>query len=103
MGSYADALSLTVHRMLRVIDLVLGHGGDPVTGLAAIYLSGGGALLKGMAERVAHAPGVPAVVVEDPRTAAARGAAALVEERASWMGTTRVYRPKWTRSALGDQ
>lgn len=83
-GELRHAMTLTVNQMLRVVDGALGSGGDPVAEVDAIYLSGGGARLRGLAERVAHAPGVPTVVVEDPETAAARGGTTLLEERAKW-------------------
>jgi rod shape-determining protein MreB len=45
-----------------------------------ITLTGGGALLRGLAERMHHELGVPVAVAEDPLQAVARGAGRCVEE-----------------------
>ena len=44
-----------------------------------IVLSGGGAQLRGLADFVARATGVPAVVAEDPQTSVVRGAGLALE------------------------
>jgi rod shape-determining protein MreB len=45
-----------------------------------ITLTGGGALLRGLAERMRHELGVPAVVAAEPMHASARGAGRCVDE-----------------------
>lgn len=45
-----------------------------------ITLTGGGALLRGLAERMHHELGVPVTVADDPLRAVARGAGKCVEE-----------------------
>ena len=48
-----------------------------------IMLTGGGALLRGMDERLRHELGVPVVIATDPLHASARGAGRCVDEFAS--------------------
>ena len=45
-----------------------------------VTLTGGGALLRGLAERMHHELGVPVTVADDPLRAVARGAGRCVEE-----------------------
>ena len=49
-----------------------------------VCLTGGGALLLGLASRIEAAAGIPAMVVDDPLRSVVRGAAELLEDRA-WM------------------
>lgn len=45
-----------------------------------IYLTGGGALIRGLPESLAEYVGIPVYVAEDPLTAVARGAGIVLEE-----------------------
>lgn len=54
-----------------------------------VCLTGGGALLLGLASRIEVAAGIPALVVDDPLRCVVRGAAELLEDRA------------WTRGLRG--
>jgi rod shape-determining protein MreB len=45
-----------------------------------IVLTGGGALLKGLDERIRHETGMPVHVAESPLTSVAHGAGRCVEE-----------------------
>jgi rod shape-determining protein MreB len=47
-----------------------------------VCLTGGGALLPGLADRIEAAAGIPAMVVDDPLRSVVRGAAELLEDRA---------------------
>ena len=49
-----------------------------------VCLTGGGALLLGLADRIEAAAGLPAMVVDDPLRSVVRGAAELLEDQA-WM------------------
>ena len=53
---------------------ILGHG---------IVLTGGGALLRGLDERMRHELGVPVRVADDPLRAVIRGCGRCVEDLAS--------------------
>ena len=47
-----------------------------------VCLTGGGALLLGLASRIEVAAGIPALVVDDPLRCVVRGAAELLEDKA---------------------
>ena len=77
------AIELPLH---QIIDLVRGVldvcppelAGDILD--RGITLTGGGALLRGLEQRLHHELGVPVTVAEDPLRAVARGAGRCVEE-----------------------
>ena len=52
-----------------------------------IHLAGGGALLRGLAPKVAEATGLDVRVVEDPLSCVARGTSVYLENLASWKDT----------------
>jgi rod shape-determining protein MreB len=51
-----------------------------------VCLTGGGALLLGLASRIEVAAGIPALVVDDPLRCVVRGAAELLEDKAWTQG-----------------
>ncbi len=66
----------------RVVLLPPGES-DParwLEDLDGIVLTGGGALLRGLDERLRHETGMPVHVAEDPLTSVAMGAGKCVEE-----------------------
>jgi rod shape-determining protein MreB and related proteins len=68
-----------VHEILS--DIPAGLAEDVVRG--KVRLSGGGALLPGLADRVEAIAEIGVVVVDDPLRCVVRGAAALLERRAA--------------------
>jgi rod shape-determining protein MreB and related proteins len=72
-----SAIAGTVHEMLSEIPAGLAE--DVVRG--KVRLSGGGALLPGLAGRIETAAGIGTVVVEDPLRCVVRGAAEILERR----------------------
>jgi len=82
----SNDIASAVARPLAAIAAAIGsvHAETPPA-LAAdvrergIVLSGGGAQLRGLADFVARATGVPAVVAEDPQTSVVRGAGLALE------------------------
>jgi rod shape-determining protein MreB and related proteins len=78
----AKALEHTVAAMITAVgemmsDIPPNLAEDVVRG--KIRLSGGGALMPGLASRIESATGIPVVVVEDPLRCVVRGAAAILE------------------------
>jgi len=72
-----SAIATTVHRVLS--DIPAGLAEDVVRG--QIRLCGGGALLPGLASRLAEEAGIGVVVAEDPLRCVVRGAAAMLDAR----------------------
>jgi rod shape-determining protein MreB len=71
------AIAGTVHEMLSEIPAGLAE--DVVRG--KVRLSGGGALLPGLASRIETAAGIGTVLVEDPLRCVIRGAAEILERK----------------------
>jgi rod shape-determining protein MreB len=77
----------------RIIECVTGtmEGTEPE--LAAdlvengIHLAGGGALLRGIAQKIAEATGLDVKVVDDPLSCVARGTSVYLENLSSWKDT----------------
>jgi rod shape-determining protein MreB len=83
----ADALDRPVEAIVAAVreillDLPPDLAEDVVRG--KICLTGGGALLLGLATKVEVAAGIPAMVVDDPLRCVVRGAAELLDDR-SWV------------------
>jgi rod shape-determining protein MreB and related proteins len=78
----ADAVAPPLESIAAAVRMVLV---DTPVALAAhvrqrgIVLTGGGALLRGLAQFLSQATGVPAVVAEDPQTSVVRGAGLALE------------------------
>ncbi len=72
-----SAIAGTVHEMLSEIPAGLAE--DVVRG--KVRLSGGGALLPGLASRIETAAGIGTVLVEDPLRCVIRGAAEILERK----------------------
>jgi rod shape-determining protein MreB and related proteins len=84
-GLVAAALErvvVTIADAVRAIllDLPPDLAEDVVRG--KVCLTGGGALLPGLASRIEVAAGIPALVVDDPLRCVVRGAAEMIEDRA---------------------
>jgi rod shape-determining protein MreB len=71
------AIANAVHEMLSEIPAGLAE--DVVRG--KVRLSGGGALLPGLASRIENTAGIGAVLVEDPLRCVVRGAAEMLERK----------------------
>jgi rod shape-determining protein MreB len=83
----ADALDRPVEAIVEAVreillDLPPDLAEDVVRG--KICLTGGGALLLGLASKIEVAAGIPALVVDDPLRCVVRGAAELLDDR-SWV------------------
>jgi rod shape-determining protein MreB len=83
----ADALERPVEAIVEAVreillDLPPDLAEDVVRG--KICLTGGGALLLGLASKIEVAAGIPALVVDDPLRCVVRGAAELLDDR-SWV------------------
>jgi len=83
----ADALERPVEAIVEAVreillDLPPDLAEDVVRG--KICLTGGGALLLGLASKIEVAAGIPAMVVDDPLRCVVRGAAELLDDR-SWV------------------
>jgi rod shape-determining protein MreB len=81
-----DALDRPVAAIVEAVreillDLPPDLAEDVVRG--KICLTGGGALLLGLASKIEGAAGIPALVVDDPLRCVVRGAAELLDDR-SW-------------------
>jgi rod shape-determining protein MreB and related proteins len=74
LAPVVGAISTTVETVLS--DIPAGLAEDVVRG--KVRLSGGGALLPGLADRIAELTGISTVVVEDPLRCVVRGAAAML-------------------------
>ena len=74
LAPVVGAIGTTVQTVLS--DIPAGLAEDVVRG--QVRLSGGGALLPGLADRIAELAGIGAVVVEDPLRCVMRGAAAML-------------------------
>jgi rod shape-determining protein MreB len=78
----ADAVAAPLQSISAAIRMVLTDTPVPLAALVrlrGIVLSGGGAQLRGLAEFMSQATGVPAVVAEDPQTSVVRGAGLALE------------------------
>lgn len=75
-GELRDAVEGVVDAIVEVVEGVLDPPSEiPGRRPTAVWLSGGGSLLGGLAERVADVTGLPTVVVDHPRLAVAHGLA----------------------------
>lgn len=74
LGPVISAIGVTVQNVLS--DIPAGLAEDVVRG--QVRLSGGGALLPGLADRLAELAGIGVVVAEDPLRCVVRGAAAMI-------------------------
>ena len=74
LGPVVSAIGTTVHRVLS--DIPAGLAEDVVRG--QVRLSGGGALLPGLADRLAEVSGIGVTIAEDPLRCVVRGAAAML-------------------------
>jgi rod shape-determining protein MreB and related proteins len=81
VASALDRVVTTIVDAVRVIllDLPPDLAEDVVRG--KVCLTGGGALLLGLASRIEAAAGIPALVVDDPLRCVVRGAAEILEDR----------------------
>ena len=77
-----ERIIATIAEAVRAIllDLPPDLAEDVVRG--KVCLTGGGALLPGLADRIEAAAGIPALAVDDPLRAVVRGAAEMLEDRA---------------------
>ena len=75
LGPVVSAIGTTVQNVLS--DIPAGLAEDVVRG--QVRLSGGGALLPGLADRLGEAAGIGVTLVEDPLRAVVRGAAAMLD------------------------
>jgi rod shape-determining protein MreB len=77
-----ERIIVTIAETVRTIllDLPPDLAEDVVRG--KVCLTGGGALLLGLADRIEAAAGIPAMVVDDPLRCVVRGAAEMLEDRA---------------------
>lgn len=78
-----EAMAKTVNAMVDNIKTVIEH--TPPELVADIYergmfLSGGGALLRGLDKRISRDVGIPAHIVDDPLTAVVRGTGLVLED-----------------------
>jgi rod shape-determining protein MreB len=74
LGPVVGAIGVTVQTVLS--DIPAGLAEDVVRG--QVRLSGGGALLPGLADRIAELAGIGVVVADDPLRCVVRGAAAML-------------------------
>jgi rod shape-determining protein MreB and related proteins len=74
LGPVVSAIGTTVSNVLS--DIPAGLAEDVVRG--QVRLSGGGALLPGLADRLAEVAGIGVTTVDDPLRAVVRGAAAML-------------------------
>jgi rod shape-determining protein MreB len=74
LGPVVSAIGTTVQNVLS--DIPAGLAEDVVRG--QVRLSGGGALLPGLADRLSEVAGMGVTVVDDPLRAVVRGAAAML-------------------------
>jgi rod shape-determining protein MreB len=75
LGPVVSAIGTTVQNVLS--DIPAGLAEDVVRG--QVRLSGGGALLPGLADRLAEVAGMGVAVVDDPLRAVVRGAARMLQ------------------------
>jgi len=74
LGPVVSAIGTTVQNVLS--DIPAGLAEDVVRG--QVRLSGGGALLPGLADRLGEVAGIGVILVEDPLRTVVRGAAAML-------------------------
>ena len=78
-----DALSQSVESLLEAIIEVLESTPPEILSdimHRGVYLSGGGALIKGLAELIENQINIPVHVASDPLTAVARGTGIILED-----------------------
>jgi rod shape-determining protein MreB len=78
-----SALEEPIHAIIDAVRVTLDQTPPELAGDImdrGIVLTGGGALLRGLDERLRHETGMPVHVAEDPLTSVARGAGRCVEE-----------------------
>jgi rod shape-determining protein MreB len=78
-----SALEEPIHAIVDAVRVTLDQTPPELAGDImdrGIVLTGGGALLRGLDERLRHETGMPVHVAEDPLTSVARGAGRCVEE-----------------------
>jgi rod shape-determining protein MreB len=78
-----SALEEPVHAIVDAVRVTLDQTPPELAGDImdrGIVLTGGGALLRGLDERLRHETGMPVHVADDPLTSVARGAGRCVEE-----------------------
>lgn len=78
-----DALSQSVETLIESVREVLESTPPDILGdimNRGVYLSGGGALIKGLAELIENEINIPVHVVADPLTAVARGTGIILED-----------------------
>ena len=85
LGPVVSAIGTTVQNVLS--DIPAGLAEDVVRG--QVRLSGGGALLPGLADRLGEVAGIGVILVEDPLRAVVRGAAAMLASGGVPGGTAR--------------
>ena len=107
-GLVARALEPTVSaiadQVLQILsEIPSGLAEDVVRG--KIRVSGGGALLPGLAERIEAVAGIGAVVVEDPLRCVVRGAAEILEmgKKAPGPGLRLAHSRGWREMADGSR
>ncbi|MDO8569223.1 MAG: rod shape-determining protein [bacterium] len=82
-----DALSQSVETLIESVIEVLESTPPDILGdimSRGVYLSGGGALIKGLAELIESEINIPVHVVADPLTAVARGTGIILEDLESF-------------------
>jgi rod shape-determining protein MreB len=82
-GEVREAISNTIRSIVEAIKEVMETSPPELVGDIAdegIYLSGGGALLKGLPNLLAKELKIPIVVVDEPLTAVVRGIAKVLED-----------------------
>lgn len=78
-----EALNAPVQQMIEAVKVALEKTAPELSAdilEKGIFLTGGGALLKGLDERIRMETGVPVHVAEDPLTAVARGTGKVLED-----------------------
>lgn len=84
-----DALSQSIEKLIETIREVLESTPPEILSdimQRGIYLSGGGALIKGLAELIEHEINVPVHITADPLTTVARGTGIVLENLSGFKG-----------------
>ena len=83
LGSIKDSITLIVAELRRVLDSVPPDLATDVL-TSGIYLTGGGSLLKGLAQLITDQTNIPVQYVENPLQSVVLGCGTILDDLKSW-------------------